>query len=116
MLRLTAPGIDAYLSLTQFYDTRLNGPAGNDADWKYGDKAPSNVTVDGSNLGPWDGYAVSALGELIYGQSLNTSDTGIGLPANKAIDFTQRFSGVASPKVSKVNTVDLGAGTPDRGR
>jgi hypothetical protein len=48
-------GIDAYLSLTQFYDTRLNGPAGNDADWKYGDKVPSNVTVDGSNLGPWNG-------------------------------------------------------------
>ena len=104
-------GIDAFLSLTQFYDTRLNGPAGNDADWKYGDTAAPHVTVDGSHRGPWDAYAVSALGELIYGQSLNTSDAGTVLPVNKAKDFTQRFSGVASPKVGKVGTVDLGTGT-----
>ena len=104
--------IDAYLSLTLFYDTRLNGPAGNDADWRYADKSAPHATADGNHLGPWDGYAVSALGESIYGQSLNTSDTEISLPVNKAIDFTQRFDGVASPKVGKVNTVNPGAGTP----
>ena len=123
---LAEVGVLASLSVTQFYGALLQGSLDADTDWKYGGKADLHVTLDGHRMGLWQGFYVSAVGELVYGENVNPSDPGILLPVNTAmyfpadgefgtdlsLNFTQRFGENVSISVGKFNMIDAASDTP----
>lgn len=95
---------------------------------RIGGRLDAWATIDGRDLGLWEGLALKARPELVYGESLNGHGSGETLPINTALSFpvanaeafdlsisvSQRI-GTAQLTFGKINTVDLKMRTPIQG-
>ncbi len=111
-------GVNLNGSLAQFYQGLASGDGSRS--WKYGGKGDLFLRLDGSKLGLWQGFGVSAHGELNYGQSA-TSAGGTFLPNNVALLFpaanetaadlslyaSQQLGDSVSVMFGKINMVDM---------
>ncbi len=92
----------------------------------FGGKADVLLGLDGSKLGLWAGFSVSAHLEQDFGQSANQRGDGAILPVNTALAFptlggtttdlsltvTQKFGDALSISLGKFNMLDVAARTP----
>ncbi len=111
-------GINLSGSLTQFYGGLISGDGTND--WEDGGKLDAFLRVDGSKIGLWKGFGISAHYELNYGH-VNQSPGGVLLPVNTALlfpggnrtlsdlslYFTQQFGKRVTLMAGKINMVDM---------
>jgi porin len=114
---------DASAVWTNFLGGSISGPA--DGTPRIGGRIDVYGTVDGADLGLWDGLTINVRPELIYGTGVNGQGSGETLPINTALAFPsanaedfdlaltigQRI-GKAQLTLGKINTVDLKTRTP----
>ena len=111
-------GVNLTGSLAQFHQGLAAGEGAND--WEYGGKADLFLRLDGGKLGLWQGFGVSAHGELNYGHAASSAG-GTVVPNNMALLFpgandtltdlslyaTQQLGDSVTVMLGKINTVDL---------
>lgn len=108
---------------TNFLGVSVAGPA--ESTPRMGGRLDAWITVDGRDMGPWDGFAVHVRPEFIYGESVNRQGSGETLPINTALSFPEvnteswdlaltvsQEIGKARLTLGKINTVDLKTRTP----
>lgn len=104
------------------------GLAGGDGEYgvPFGGKADVLLGIDGSKLGLWTGFSVSAHFEQDFGQSANLRGDGSILPVNTALAFptlggtttdlslivSQKFGDTVSITLGKFNMLDVAVRTP----
>lgn len=124
-LRQRGVAVDTWV--TQFYQGVVAGDA--EKDWQYGDKADVRVNLDGHKLGLWRGFSVHFHQEWVFGEDVNSLDTGALIPVNTAMAFprvggrdsdtslyvNQKFGDRLSVSVGKFNLLDTVALSPIKG-
>lgn len=112
-----------HASWTQFLGAALVGEGTSDP--KLGGKLNGLATIDGRDLGLWEGFSINVSAEYVFGKSVNGSGTGTLFPLNTALafpsngdedfdlslNFTQQV-GASSVTFGKINMLDVVAGTP----
>lgn len=106
---------------TQFVGAAVEG---GDDDARYGGKVDVYGTVDGRDLGLWEGLSINVHPEFVYGRNVNASvpvlfppNVAMTFPSSNEEDFdlslyfVQKF-GKASLTLGKINMLDIAAGTP----
>ncbi len=108
---------------TNYLGASLSGPA--DGTLRIGGRIDVYGTLDGGDIGLWDGLVINVRPELVYGNSVNGQGSGETLPINTSLAFPsanaedfdlaltigQRI-GQSQLTIGKINTVDLKTRTP----
>ena len=111
-------GVNLSGSFAQFYQGLAAGEG--NSGWKYGGKSDLFLRLDGGKLRLWQGFGVSAHGELNYGHAASSAG-GTVVPNNMALLFpgandtltdlslyaTQQLGDSVMMMFGKINTVDL---------
>lgn len=114
---------DFSFALTNFLGVATAGDG--DRSPRFGGRMDAFITIDGRDMGLWDGLSISIRPEFVYGESVNRIGIGEFLPINTAMAFpsanredfdlslsvTQRL-GNASLTLGKINMLDNAARTP----
>lgn len=115
------PAIAFRTRLSQFYQ------GAGDAGYAYGAKADVLLRADLAKLGVWQGLSLTAHAEYNFGANINGRvgiyapvNTALAFPAMNSVDLAslylgQRFAGLASLLVGKINIIDLASTAPFKG-
>jgi porin len=119
-------GVTLNASVIQFGQGFVAGEG--DARFETGGRLNARVDLDGAKLGLWEGFSVNLVGELGYGENVNTAggtlfleNTALFFPANGetagdlSLTLTQQLGRGVSVAVGKFNMVDAASRTPIAG-